>query len=431
MNRSNLAAVALLLVANPASALQPLSEFRAAARLANVDVRESADLAEQRDHELQQTREHLLPTLSASANYTRNQYDASVSLPSNFSMPGSALVTKTFQPLNQENAVVGVSLPVVDIGAWRRIGAASSTRAAQRAHQRATDLDVDSSVTRVFYQVVGDEAVLAASERALAAAEESLAFIEHRAEAGVASELDRKREIAEVEQRRQAIADAEYALALARRNLETLTGLAPTPGGTLESDDLHDEAPLEIWEEGLSLLPQVQAAKLDTRASRRTASVTAAALFPTVTAMASETFTNAPGFGSSPYWGAGGTIAWNFDLSVFPAIRAQESAVSGARVREERTTKAARDQIHSAWQTVRLQIAKSRAARAQIDASREASRMAHDKYAAGTATLLDVIVADRDLFNAEVSGISADADLLFGRANLRLSAGEIPGGGPR
>jgi outer membrane protein TolC len=157
--------------------------------------------------------------------------------------------------------------------------------------------------------------------------------------------------------------------------------------------------------------------------------VTAAALLPTLTASASESFTNAPGFGSSPFWGAGGTVAWNFDVSTFPAIRAQQAAASAARVREERTTHAARDQIHTAWQAVRLQIAKSRAARAQVDAAREAARFAHDKYAAGTATLLDVIVADRDLFSAEVTGISADADLLYGRASLRFSAGELPSGG--
>jgi outer membrane protein TolC len=433
MNRPLLLGVAtlLLLSGRPAHALQPLSEFTTAARAANLDARESASLTEQREHELQQTEEHLLPTLSAVANYTRNEYDASVTLPSNPAVAGSPLVTRSFQPLNQENAVVGVSASVLDIGAWRRVGVAKATRAAQRAHRRATELDVDSNVTHAYYQVVGDEAVLRASEQALHAAEESLAFIEHRAAAGVASELDHKRELAEVEQRRQSIADAEYSLAVARRSLETLTGLVPTAGALLESDDLHEEAPLDVWEARLSALPQVEAARLDARASQEGAGVTEAALFPTVTAAANETFTNAAGFGSSPFWAVGGSVAWNFDLSVFPAIRAQESAADAARMRAERTTKAARDQIHTAWQAVRLEIAKSRAARAQIDASREASRMAHDKYSAGTATFLDVVVADRDLFSAEVSAISADADLLYGRAFLHLSAGESASGGRR
>jgi outer membrane protein TolC len=42
----------------------------------------------------------------------------------------------------------------------------------------------------------------------------------------------------------------------------------------------------------------------------------------------------------------------------------------------------------------------------------------------GTITQLDLLQAQRDAFNAEVSRIQADADLVNARVQLRLSAGQ-------
>jgi len=42
---------------------------------------------------------------------------------------------------------------------------------------------------------------------------------------------------------------------------------------------------------------------------------------------------------------------------------------------------------------------------------------------AGTITQLDLLQAQRDAFNAEVSRIQADADLINARVQLRLSSG--------
>jgi outer membrane protein TolC len=411
-----------------AAALEPLDTYLRAAETHDVDARAADSTTTQRDEEASAARAKLLPVLGASATYTRNQYEAVVTLPppSASSPPQTATIT----PLDQRDLVLTATLPIVDIGAWRRIAAADATAAAQHAHRTATRLDVEDRVTRAYYQVAADESVLEAARRALAASDASLGVVHLRRAAGTASELDVDRAIAEVEQRKQAIAAADYGLSVARRTLETMSGLPATPGASLPGDDLHDEAPLDAWEARAGSLPAVQASVLDATAADRTASATLAAAFPTLTATATERFTNATGFGQSPTYAIAIGATWRFDVSTLPATRASEASADAAHVRAEGTWRTGRDQIHSAWQEVRSLLAKSRAARAQRDASSTAAALARERYGAGTATLLDVVIAERDAFDAEVAAVQTDADLAYARAALRLSAGVARGGTP-
>jgi outer membrane protein TolC len=72
---------------------------------------------------------------------------------------------------------------------------------------------------------------------------------------------------------------------------------------------------------------------------------------------------------------------------------------------------------------VHAAIDKARSARAGLDASKLAVSIAKQRYEAGTATFLDVVTAERDAFQAEVTRIQVDADLAFARADLRIAGG--------
>ena len=58
-----------------------------------------------------------------------------------------------------------------------------------------------------------------------------------------------------------------------------------------------------------------------------------------------------------------------------------------------------------------------------MQVSSHAAAQARERYRAGTITQLDLLQAQRDAFNAEVSRIQSDADLVNARAQLRLSTG--------
>src|SRR2546425_12569213 len=190
-------------------------------------------------------------------------------------------------------------------------------------------------------------------------------------------------------------------------------------------DDLHAEPELSLFLKDVVALPSVAAAAANTHAAALEADVRRLALAPIIAGAFTEMGTNAPGFiGHDWSYRAALTATWSFDLTRIGDIRAQDAAVGATRARELRATLAARDAIHREWNTIAAGIARSRSARAGKEAAFHAAEQARERYRAGTITQLDLLQAQRDAFNAEVSRIQADADLVNARAQLRLSSGQ-------
>lgn len=421
----------LLLLPVRAHALQPLAEFLHHAAELNFDNREARATAVQRVHEATQAWGHLLPALTMQADYIRNQYLGAANIPTG-AAPGSNGVLPThhvvMSPVDQWDLTFSAALPLIDVAAWNNVGAGAANQEAQRERMAATALEVQKTVARTYYQLVGARAVARAARRTLAAAEDNSRYLETRSHAGLASELDFKRALAEIERDHQAIEDADYSTVTLSRTLGTLTGLVPEgdpiqdPTG-LPLDDLHDEIPLDQWTASVDGLPSVRAAVYDKRAAKRVAAGAQAALYPAVSAQFTERATNAFGFGQSPYYAVELLASWKLDLGNFESSRAQQAAAAAAAIRSERARATAADALADAWHQVRTQTAKSRSARTALDTSRLAASVAHEKYGSGKATLLDVVQAERDTFSAEVTDIQAEADLASARAVLRLCAG--------
>ncbi len=410
-----------LLAARPAFALQPLDEFVGSAKGKNLDVLEAQATADQRGHEARQAWAKIGPNASVRGAYTRNQYPAVVSIP----MGAGPATPITIQPTDQVDAFFTLNLPLVDVGAWQRVGSAGATADAARARAQATGLDAEKAVVRGYFQVVASEATLAAAEKALATARESQSIVKTRREAGSASELDTERARAEVERARQVVASADQSKALARRTLESLTGLTPSEGTVpLPEDALAEEPGLAALEPGALKLPAVRAAALEAKAADKSADAAWASLAPTVAASGTEHLTNATSFtGKVASYALGVSATWTLDPSVYFAAKAQSSARAVAEVREKRAVQQARDTLHASWLDVRASAARVRAAKAEAEASARAAALAHERYQAGAATQLDVQQADRDAFNSEVARIGAQADLAYSRAAVRLDSG--------
>ncbi len=408
-----------------ALALQPLDELVRAARSFNLDNREAALTAAQRVQEVGLAWARIAPAFTGRAMYTRNQYQAEASIPTSFGPNGptetkSAVITAQ----NQYDLSLTLDVPLVDLGAWSRIRAARSTSEAAETSALATEIDVEKAVTQMYLRAVAAEALVVAAQSSLDAAVANRAVVAERKTFGTISELDVDRAAAAVERARQSLVDAEYTRSIAARTLRTLTGLQPTPGAPPLEDRLDEEAPLDVWLSGRSEdLPAIRAAALGVKAAEETTTESWEALLPALSATASERFTNAVGFGTSPYYALGVALSWRLDFVSYESARVEAAREELARVRLEKAEQTTRDAIHDAWQQVRSQIAKSRAARAEAKASAHAADLAHQRYATGTATQLEVIDADRDSFSSEVARIQADADLVYARALLRLTAG--------
>jgi outer membrane protein TolC len=417
---SGIVALATVLWASSAFALQPLATFVEGAKSANLDNAASKATALQRAEEADQAWAKLGPTLTARASYTRNQYESVVTLPP---LGGAAGKTATITPYNQLDATFTIDLPLVDLGSWSKIGAAKSTLDAADARVLASQDEVKKVVAQTYARVVGGEALVVSAQKERDVAEENLKIVQTKKGAGTASDLDVERAIAEVARTKQDMADALYTVATARNALHSLTGVVPTDGAPVLDDDLHEEAPLAIFLQGAEGIPSVKAASADATAAKKSAEAAYDALLPTIGATATERFTNATGFGTSPVWSAGVYVQIKLDLFTYDGAKASSAAAETAKVQEAKARLDAHDAAFDAWHLVSSSIAKSAAARAQSKASAHAAVLAGDRYAVGTGTQLDVIQADRDAFTAEVARIQADADLAYARALLRIVSG--------
>jgi len=425
------ALVLLLALAIPIRAhAQTLDVFVRGAAEHNFDNREARSIAAQRVHEASQAWARLLPTVTVQSDYIRNQYLGEAFIPTG--APGIAGILPTrhvvVTPVNQWDVTFSAAMTLIDVASWDNARAGTANQEAQRARVAAATLDVQKTVVRTYYQLIGAGAVARAARRTLAAAEDNARYIETRVGAGLASDLDLKRAVAEVERDHQAIEDADYSAATLARSLETLTGITPAAALTTGDeaaprDDLREEPPLAEWAAGLDQLPSVRAAAIDQRAASWTASASRAALFPTLSTTFTERATNAYGFGQSPYYTFEILGTFKLDRSNVEAARAQRAAGDTSVVRYDRARATAADTLFDDWHNVQTQLAKTRAARSSLDSSQVALSVARERYAAGRATQLDVIQAERDAFSAEVTEIQAEADLASARNVLRLSAG--------
>jgi outer membrane protein TolC len=419
--------VAALTLAPRAFALQPLEHFVDRARSQAFDAREAAATSRMKRDDAARAWQALLPSATLRASYTRNQYPASSSVPPNptTGAPGRAI---TILPEDQLDAFAIIDLPLVDIARWSLVTAARHAEAASERHAEQTALDLDKQISRAYFTVIAADALMRAADGSLKCALENHEFVAQRQRVGLATELDVRRAAAEVEHARQAVADARYTSLVTRRSLETLSGVTPEAGAPALVDSLGGEPETAALEARATRTPAVLAATREADVAHANVSAAWGALTPSLAANFTERLTNATGFaGQSQVYAASVTATWHLELGAWSGVQSLEAAEAVAAVRRERVERAAKDLVVQTHAQVDAGLVKARAARAQVEASSEAARIAHERYAQGRATQLEVVQADRDAFDAEVGRIQADADLAYARHLLRSAAGESLG----
>ncbi len=410
------------LAATASAQPQTLQRFLDAAQTNNVDVRVLAQQRARAQAEFRQTWMALLPTLSVSAGWTNNQFEAAATIPTGATTPPNKLV---IIPQNQFDGVFRVDLPLVNVPLWFRTLASDEAQSAAAERERAGQDGVELQVAQAFFNYAASLKVHDAAKRSAQVAQAQLDLITARSEAGAATELDVLRARAEVQRTKQLVADTAAAIAITGRLLHTLSGLQP--GADVEppaADAGASVEPLDTLLGRIDELPQVKAAKLDVATVGRLATAQSLALVPLLSAQFTERLTNATGFaGQVASYNGGINLSWRLDAPTFQAMEVQRINERTAQLGVERAQNAARDQIFNASQRLGAAQLKVGAAQAQLDAARRAAQVAQDRYAVGAATQVEVIQADRDLFGAEVNEITALTELASARTVLLLSAG--------
>ncbi len=395
--------------------------FLDAAEQGNVERRISIEQRNRAAAEYRQAWSALLPSLSASAGWTHNQYGANLDIRDPMTM--EVLKTVVVIPVDQFDAAFRFEVPLIDTGRWLRVAAAGASEEAAKLRELVTRDQVRRQVVASYYGYAASLAVRDSAQKSSGVAVEQLRLMEIRSKVGTVTELDLLRAKAESARTRQVLADTEAMVATSRRTLRTLSGLEPPEALPLPEDDVTPEAALAEVETRIEQLPAVQAADREAEAARRNATGSRLAIVPVVSAQLTERITNATGFsGQGVSFNTGINLAWRLDVPTFMGMQAQSANEQVALIAGERARLQARDQVNSDWQRLQAALIKIEAAKAQVEAAQRATQVARDRYTAGASTQVDVIQAERDVFSAEVSQIQARTELATARASLRISA---------
>jgi outer membrane protein TolC len=396
---------------------QGLNDFLAAAEKGNVDQHISVEQRNRAAAEYRQTWTALFPSLSASASWTHNQYNAEI-VTNPVTMQKLVIV-----PYDQLDGVLRFDLPLINPQLWMRIGATGASEEAAALREQVVRDAIRKQIIGSYYGYAAALEVRTSAKKSLGVAEAQLKLTEIRNGAGTATELDLARSKAEVARNRQTIADTESLVATTRRVLRTLSGLEPPESVALPVDDVTPMDPLEQYEARIDALPALKAAEKDREAAGRISTAAKLALIPTVGAQYTQRFTNATGFqGQAATFNTGINLSWRLDVPTVMGIQTQATGEQLAVLAGDRARLQARDQVNSDWQRLKAALTKIEAAKAQVEAASKAAQVAKDRYAAGVATQVDVIQAERDLFGAEVSQIQARTELATARLSLKISA---------
>jgi outer membrane protein TolC len=416
-------AATVLAFSGPVWALQPLQEFLAGARHQSFAAQEQNVNVRVKEAEEEVAFGRLLPSLTAKGTYSYNQYEAKVTVPGS----GTSIV---ITPHNQLDAIFLLEAPLVDLASRARHDQSELMIEATRLQGELVGLDLDRAVSRLYSQYTAAAAARSAAEQSLGLAQKNFDVVKTRVELGAGTELDLARASANLERSKQDKTEFELVQSLYARQLNTLSGLEPTPVTAFPEDALQPEAPLSQWL-GVQNTPADRLSVKLTEAidaSKRAANY---ALLPTLSATAQERITNATGFaGKAASYTLQGVLTWRLDYSTMKQRDLVDANLALQQVRTAKTRRDLEDQIFTAHQQIQSGIAKSTAARAQVAATKKAADLSLERYQAGAATQLDVTQAQRDAFSANVSQIQADADLAYARLLLRINAGQAMGAEP-
>jgi multidrug efflux system outer membrane protein len=295
--------------------------------------------------------------------------------------------------------------------------AALETYLATEAAARATRISLIAETASAYLTLAADNSQLMLARRTLESAQRSMELTRKRLEAGVATRLDVRQAETIYQQARADVASTTALIAQDRNALELLAG-SRIPDALLPAELPPDQVWLADVPAGLSsavLLdrPDVLQAEHQLQSANADIGAARAAFFPSLsltasTGLASTELSNLFSDGAS-IWSVGPSLV----LPIFNG---------GANVANLAYAKAQRElflsQYELAIQTAFREVADALAIRgtiqeqldaqaALVDAAADSYRLAEARYSKGVDSFLDALDAQRTLYNAEKSLVSA------------------------
>lgn len=332
---------------------------------------------------------------------------------------------------------IGVSVPIFNGGRISNSVRAAETRVtAGRANLRGVEASLFTEVVGAYNNVLRDEAVVALNTQNVRVLETNLRASRDRFEVGDLTRTDVAQSEARLSLARAQLQSAQANLIASRENYVRLVGVAP---GTLEPPpelprlpSSPDSAVAVALEENPNLIAarrQRDATDFDVRVAR-------AARLPQVGVTVGQNYVNYLGsLGAGSGLGVGQTgsstaAGLTLNLPIFQGGRPAAQIRQAQELRGqaiEQVTAAERQVIASArssyaiWRSS-LEVISS--AEAAVAANRLSLEGVRAENSVGTRTILDILNAEQELLNSQVTLVTARRDAYVAGFNLLAAMGQ-------
>ncbi len=282
----------------------------------------------------------------------------------------------------------------------------------------------------LFLNALRQAELLQVAEASVARAEESLQITRTQVQVGTATRSDSLRTRLELANARQSLLQARNELRAARFALGRQVGADGLVMPVLP-DDLNP-APLALSEQEIvalaeSVSPAVQAAEAASAVARGGESSARSSYLPNLSVSSGYTWANQDRSFD------GGNSSWNFRLSgsyqLFDGFQREQNVSQAsesrrvARLAEEDARRGVRQDVDAALRTLETQEQAIGIASDAVLVAEEDLRLVRERYAVQMATILDVIISQVALQQAEANLVSARYDYMVANAQLESIIG--------
>ncbi|SFO18726.1 TolC family outer membrane protein [Sphingomonas sp. OK281] len=361
-----------------------------------------------------------LPSINASGTYTENVLVASNSFVS---------------PARQAQGSANVSVPIYTGGLVRNSVAAAKTRVESgRATLRGTESDLFTSVVGAYMDVIRDEAIVGLNTQNVRVLDVNLQASRDRFQVGDLTRTDVAQSEARLALARAQLQSAQATLISSRESYIRLVG---TPAGTLDTPPTLPHLPSTpqvAVSVALENNPFLIAAAQESDATRYDIGVAKANRLPRLSATGGGSYYNYLG---SSNFGSGvepsGTAAQgglSLTVPIFqggrPAAQVRQAEALRGRAIEnvtatERSVVSQARSAYAVWRSSEQVIQSSETA---VNANKLSLEGVRAENSVGTRTILDILNAEQELLNSQVTLVTARRDAYVAGFALLAAMGQ-------
>ncbi|HLZ55031.1 MAG TPA: efflux transporter outer membrane subunit [Verrucomicrobiae bacterium] len=358
---------------------------------------------------------NLWPTVDASGSYARQRQSKNQPVLSSLPMPpGVPFENNVYQ------AGFDASWEIDVFGGKRRaVESAKAQVAAAQFGEGDVLVTLLGDVARNYVEARGYQRQLEIARENIRAQEQTLALTQNRFTNGLANNLDVQQATALLATTRANLPTLETALHASIHRLGVLLGQPPEVLQTEFSSVAPIPAappivPVGLPSELLLRRPDVQLAERQLAAATANIGVAKADLFPKfyLTGVAGFQGVSADEWftGDSKFWSVGPAVQWRiFDAGRIRAnIKVQNARQEQALAAYEQTALSAFEDVENALTAYAKEQVRRRSLEDAVKSSHESLRLANQLYANGLANFINVLDAERSLYQAQDALVQSD-----------------------